>query len=32
MNWNNSIFENENKLFTDKEVDDILGYISLFRD
>ena len=32
MNGNETVFENENKLFTDEEVDDILGYISLFRD
>ena len=32
MNGNETVFENENKLFTDEEVDDILGYISWFRD
>lgn len=31
MNGNDSVFENENNLFTDEEVNDILGYISWFR-
>ena len=32
MNGNETVFENENKLFTVEEVNDILGYISWFRD
>ena len=32
MNGNDTVFENENNLFTEEEVYDILGYISWFRD